>query len=411
MYLIKLAFRNIGRNRRRSLLAFISVSLSIMFIIFMQGMTGGILESIVKNYTKNETGHIRITTQEFQNKYRFYPITENISGSSEIINKVASDNHIKPYISSITDRINFGVLLTNNGKTKTAIALAGNPEKEKDLLMLDRFIQKGGHYIRKEREMVIGCKTAAALNYKTGDTMKVVTQGSDNALHMRKFIVAGIFETGLNALDDMVFQISITDARELLRMGKSTQQIVVMLKDQKKAEFVADLIKKKLNDPEIAVTPWTQIGDYGNLVRTADNIYQFVYGLIALLGAFIIGNIMTMIVLERRKEIGILKSMGMPGIEILQLFLTEGAILGTIGTVSGLVLGTILVVTFHFTGIDFSAISGSLRFPIDNVIYFSVDPVKMVQVLFLGILVSAIISAGPAWKASKLSAIDSIKSV
>ncbi len=410
-YLMKLAFRNVGRNRRRSVLAAVSVGLAVMFIVFMQGMTGGFLDSIVRNYTKNETGHIRIAAPAFEERARFYPVTETIANPGEIMNKLKGKPEIARHIASITSRIQFGVLLSNDGKNKSAAAIAGDPENEKDLLMLHKSIQEGGRYLQNEREMILGKKCAEALGYGVGDTVKVVTQGSDYALHMRKFTLVGIFETGLNALDDQVFQIGLSDARRLLRMGNAVQQIVIMLHDYKKAEDVASLVKESVNDAGVAVTPWTAIGDYGKMVAVAGKVYNLAYYAVALLGAFIITNILLMVVLERRKEIGIMKSMGFRRIEILGLFLAEGAILGGIGSIAGASLGLLLVTYFHFRGIDFTAMTGSFTIPMDSIIYFTIKPLNAIWVILMGTAISALVSINPSRKAARMNAVDAMKSV
>jgi putative ABC transport system permease protein len=406
-----MAFKNIGRNRRRSLLAIISVTISVAMILFMQGFLGGIMGSLVKNYTKSETGHIRMSTKDFAAKYRFFPITSNIQNPQDIIRQITDDSKISPFIASITERINVGVMLNNNGKTKGAAALAGDVEKEKDLLMLQKAILPGGRYLKHEREILLGKGIATALGYNLGDTVKVVTQGSDFALHMRKFLIVGLFQTGMKALDDAIFQVSIQDARQLLKMGNATQQIIIMLHDYHKAELVTNMIRKKIMDSNLEIIPWTQVGDYSKLITAQGKIYNFLYLIVAVLGAFIIGNIMMMVVMERRKEIGILKSLGVPNAEIVGLFLTEGAALGIIGSIAGCIIGGIIITVLHFTGIDITSLTGSFNFPIDNVITVSNAPANFVKVLLMATLISSLVSTGPAFKASKMNVVEAIKSI
>jgi putative ABC transport system permease protein len=410
-YLIKMAFRNLKRNRRRSLLAVSSVTLAVAFIVFMQAFMDGYLTSLVKNYTKNECGHIRITTKKYQEEYRFNPVTKNIRNPEAVLARLKQDDELSKKITMVAERITFGVLLSNKGNNKTALALAGDPAVEENLLMLNKSIKDGGRYIERERETIIGSRIASSLGYEVGDTMKVMTQGSDHALHMRKFTIVGIFETGIKLMDDAVFQITLTDAKKLLRTGDATQQIIIMTNNYMKAEQTASIIREKINDDELAVTPWTQIGDYGKLVKLASSIYSLIYLAVALLGAFIIGNIMMMIVLERRREIGILKSMGMSRWETLVLFITEGMTLGTLGSGIGLTIGIIVSTWFHYKGIDFTKMMSSVNMPMDNVIYFSIDPGKLVQALAIGILASVMVSIMPSRKAATMNAVDAIKSV
>jgi len=387
------------------------VALSIAGITFFRGFAGGMLQSIVKNSTKNETGHIRITTKKFSEKRQFYPVTENIAQPEEIIAAIKADPEISPQLSLITERVNFGVLLANQGNNKYAAALAGDAEIEKELLLLQNSLQKGGRYLQSERETIIGAKIADALNLKLGDTLKVMTPGADYALHLRKFAVVGIFETGLNLLDDKFFQIPLSDAKKLLRMGGSTQQIIIMLKDYKKASDIAAKIRALLNNGQLAVVSWTEHGEWASMVDKVAVIYNYFYFFIAFLGAFIITNILMMVVLERRKEIGIVKSMGISNFEVLNLFLFEGVILGLIGSLVGLAIGMLFNIYFGVFGLDFSAMLGSFNFPMDQRIYCEISIGSMTNILLMGVIVSALVSVLPSWRASRMNAVDAIKSV
>jgi putative ABC transport system permease protein len=366
---------------------------------------------MVKNYTKNDTGHIRITTKAFQEKYRFMPVTENIVDSRSIIAALRNDPEIAAQMTTITERISFGVLLSNAGSNKTALALAGDPAVEENLLMLNRAIMPGGRYIRNERETIIGARIAQALGYHLGDTMKVMAQGSDYALHMRKFVIVGIFKTGLKMLDDAVFQIPLADARLLLRAGESSQQIIIMLDDYKRAERIAARIDARLANKDLAVMPWSRIGDYGRIITFANSVYSIIYLAVALLGAFIIGNIMMMVVLERRREIGVLKSMGFGRGEVLSLFIFEGMSLGLIGSIFGAILGATVSMVFHFHGIDFTKALSSVSMPMDNTVYFTISAAGLAQAAIIGIMVSALVSIVPSWQAARMNPVQAIKSV
>ena len=314
--IIRLAIRNVGRNRRRSILAFVSVAISLTVIVFAQGFIGGFVASYVKNATKNDAGHIRIAAKKFEERGRFYPVSYNISNPDSIIAALQRDPEITQDIVLIAPRIVFGVVLSKDGGTRSALAYAGDPVEEEQLMYLQKSLVPGSRYLSGPRDLIMGSSLAATLHYKAGDTVRVMTSGSDYALHLKKFVVAGLFNTGMKLFDDMIFQISITDARDLLRMGNSGQQIIVMLKDYRKADHVAARIRAMLPDTSLSVTPWTKIGDTYTSVMLVTKIYGWIYVIIALLGAFIISNIMMMVVLERRKEIGILMSMGLTRREV-----------------------------------------------------------------------------------------------
>jgi len=406
-----LAWRNIGRNRRRTLCAVISVALSIMLVVFMKAFVSGFIDSMVRNYTRHDSGHIRISTQRFAERSKLLPVGNNIKSPDSLIAAVRALPDVKGRIFFAAERYMFGVVLNNNGNNKPAMAIAGDPQQEKELSMLYKSLLPGGTYCSGSREMIMGEKLAKTLQYARGDTVKVMCKGADDALRFRKFHLTGMFRTNINSIDERVFQIGIDDARALLRTGNDAQQIVLFIKNYWDADAVAVLIGNALGDTSLAVLSWTKTGPYYQLVKMSDTVYKWLYGIIALLGAFIISNIMMMVVFERRREIGILKSMGMKQREILVLFLTEGVMMGVIGSACGIILGTIVNGILSIVGIDFSKMMSGITIPMDNVIYPHPNVFSAVEMFLIGTLVAALVALLPSRQAAKMNAVDAIKRV
>lgn len=435
LVLLKLAFRNIRRNTRRSLLAAISVGLALFLVIFMQGFINGMENSIITNSTKSESGHIQLVTEGYLKDKRFMPITENVMNPSELIAFLRSDPAINKEVDIITERILFGMLLQYDGNNKAVVAFGGDVEQEKKMMMLDRSIVKGAYLSKplsatpgktekvtgspknehKEREIILGRKVADTLKLKVGDTLKVLVTGSDYSLHIPTLKVVGIFQTGLNTLDDTTFQMSLQDAQEILHTGGGSQQILIMLKDYHQAKKVTGLIQKKLAGDHrfqnIVAVPWDEAGGFAQTMVSMESLYNLIYVVFAFLGSFIITNIMMMVVLERRKEIGIIKSMGFSRGEILGMFLMEGSILGLIGSISGVALGSLTSIYFVIHGIDFGSMLSDINMPIDNVIKFIITVPGIISTMFLGIIVAAIVAILPSRQAAKMNVVDAIKSV
>ncbi|MBN1576307.1 MAG: ABC transporter permease [Chitinispirillaceae bacterium] len=410
-FILSMAWRNIGRNRRRTLLAVISVTLSIMLVVFMKAFVTGFVDSMVRNYTRHESGHIRITTKRFAERSKLLPVDDNVTSPDSLITVVRGLPEVGPKIVFAAERFMFGVLMNNNGNNKPAMAIAGDPQQEKELSMLYKSLLPGGKYCEGPREMIMGGKLAGILNYTPGDTVGVMCKGADDALRFRKFHLTGLFKTNINSIDERVFQIGIDDARALLRTGTDAQQIVLFIDNYRDADAFAAAITSALGDTVLSVQSWTETGPYYQLVKMSDTIYNWLYGIIALLGAFIISNIMMMVVLERRKEIGILKSMGMKQREILALFLTEGVMMGVIGSVGGVLLGTVVNGVLSVVGIDFSKMMSGLTLPMDNVIYPQPDLFSAIQMFLVGTAVASLVALLPSRQAAKMNAVEAIKSV
>jgi ABC-type lipoprotein release transport system permease subunit len=164
-------------------------------------------------------------------------------------------------------------------------------------------------------------------------------------------------------------------------------------------------------DIELLVQPWTKVGEYPALIKMMETIYNYIFVVVAMLGAFIITNILMMVVLERKKEIGILKAMGLQRLEVLGMFLAEGALMGAIGSGIGAVLGMVICYIMSIYGFDFSDAMGSLTMPIDPIFYTRFDLMNGVIMFTLGFLVSIAMSVTPSRRAATMNAVDAIKSV
>lgn len=413
MKLYSMAGRNLGRSKRRTLLTVLSVCIAMMMVMFLNGFVGGFVQNIVTNFTKDDVGNIKITTAAYHDRERFMPISEYMRDSRKIAAAIKAMPELKGEVKAVAERIRFGVLLSSGTSTKAALGVAGDPVAEKGLLMLDRSV-RSGRYITAPGEAIIGAGIAKDLGFKVGDILKVVTQKADYGLGFKRFKISGIFATDVNALDGNLFQIGLDDARDLLGTEGGSTQIIVMLSNYRDSDAAAATIRaglEKAGFSRLAVVPWTKSGSFADLMILMGKMFGWISVIIAFLGAFVIANVMMMVVLERKKEIGLLKSMGMPKREILYLFLLEGCLLGAIGSAAGIALGLGLCFLFSKVGMDFSSAMSSFSWPMDNIVYATVGLPDAILLFLLGVAVAAVISFLPSRKAATMDPIEAIRSV
>jgi putative ABC transport system permease protein len=417
MNAIGMAFRNLGRNRRRSLLAMISVFIAIFVAVFADGFVSGILDSMTRNATKNQTGHVNIETAEYRARERFMPASSAIADAEAVVRAVSAMPELRGRLALVEPRVQFGVALSSPAGTKAAFGIGGDAEKERSLLMLDRTIQPGGAYLSGPSQAIVGWKLAQDLGLKVGDSLKVVAQKADFGLGFKKFRIVGTFKTLVDTFDSATFQVGIDDARELLGLGGGASQVLVMLKDYKDADRMADAIGRGLaaagagGGRALSVKSWTSIGDIAALIRMAGGIYSVIELFVTFLGAFIIANIMMMVVLERRREIGILKSMGMEKPRILALFLAEGTMLGAFGSAAGALAGGVLNAVLGARGLDMSKLIAGTDYQMDSIVYPGLHPLNILGFFLLGVIVSALIAYLPSRGAARMDPIEAIRSV
>jgi putative ABC transport system permease protein len=414
MNIYSMALRNIGRNKRRTLLASLSVCIAMLIVTFLDGFIGGFMDNIVSNYTKNDVGDINVTTLSYREREKFMPVTEYMADSGKIARAIRAMPELRGKLKTVAERIRFGVVLSSGNKSKTALCIAGESEAERGLLMLDRSVLPGGHYLLSPGDAIIGAGLASDLGLRVGDSLKVLTEKADYGLGFKRFRVAGIFATNVNSLDGSIFQVGLDDARELLGMEGGATQILVMLNNYGDSRRCAQIVSAGLEKAGLAglsAIPWTATGAFADMLQLVSKMYAWIYIIIALLGAFVIANVMMMVVLERRKEIGILKSLGMPRGEVLQLFLVEGSLLGLLGSAAGVALGLVLCAVFAVVGMDFSSAMAGFSWPMDNVIYTTVPLLDAIGLFALGVAVAAAVAYLPSRRAATMDPIEAIRSV
>jgi len=373
----------------------------------------GFLESMVRNFTKNDSGHVNVTTEDYRARSRFMPVSAAIGDSGAVVEAIRAMPDLPGGLALVTERIRFGVVLSAESGSKGALCVAGDPETERGLLMLDGALLPGSTYLEGPGEAIVGAELADDLGLGVGDMLRIVTQRADYGLGFKKLRIAGLFRSGVSSMDDSFFQIGLADARELLGLPEGASQVLVMLGDYGEAARASAAIAVALEGAGLSglsAESWTESNDTATLVDMAGSVYFLMYLFIALLGAFIIANIMLMVTLERRREIGVLKAMGMPRSRILSLFLSEGTMLGVAGAAAGVALGLAVTAVLHRYGFDMSAAMAGFDFPMDDVIYPRADAGRTALVFLMGVAVSAALSYLPARGAARTEAIDAIRS-
>jgi len=197
-------------------------------------------------------------------------------------------------------------------------------------------------------------------------------------------------------------------------MENGAQQISVTLSGMRDVAATADIVSgivKASQNALLSVLPWTSIGEYPKMIQLMGLVYYWIFLFVSLLGSFIIANVMTMVILERKREIGILMSMGMPRNRILNLFLAEGTMLGLVGSVAGTLAGLGFIMVLARKGFDMTSAMKGFSWPLDNVIYPSVTPGTIVLGIAMGTAVSAAISYLPSRREARMAPVDAIRSV
>lgn len=417
-YILKMAFKNIGRNKRRTCLSAIAISIAVMIVLVMRGYIGGILDSLFDSLVKIETGHIKIQHPEYQAKEDMMPLEYKVdgfdgSGYKQVIQRIESI----PSIRTIAPRIKFGVLLSYNGKTQSAMGMGISPKIEKTIIPFDKIMVKGEYLIDDEnaKSIIIGEDLANKLGIKLDDKITIVARTANDSLKGITFKVTGIFKYGISSIDSKLFYIPIGTASKLLEMDNGVSELIVWIDKPENAEKVSQEIRSKIaenaSSVNYSVIPWQEQESLLSVFRKAMPMYNSIYLGLLILASTVIINTTMMVIFERTREIGTMGALGMSGGRIVLLFTLEATIVSAIGSLIGVIVGGAIDLFLSMVGINFSALTGgSMAIPID-IVYPRFELSLLFGSFVFGVLVASIFAYFPARRAAKIEPAEALRAI
>lgn len=404
MNLLKLAYRNFFRNTRRSIISGLSIAIAVMTILFAHSYIKGAIENISDNVVTLISGHIRITSREYERRERMMPLSEALDLTPEFYRAVAGQDIVES-----APRIKFGVLLGREELSTPALGWAVDPEKEARISGLDRKIKSGTYLDSVSPATILGTGLAERLKLGVGDTLTIFTRTADDSPTGVNLVVKGIFSTGIGGLDRSLFYIPLGVGQRLLDLEGRATEFVVILKNPTRAVTVARAISGRT---DYSVVPF----QYNPLLRTFNSfsiILWLIYAIILLVACSTIANTMIMVIFERTREIGMMKAMGLPNPSVVGLLAIEAGIIGFVGSFLGTVLGAVGSYWFKYHGIDLTMLSSSTSadMPFSPVIHFSPTPLVVIAGFLLGLAATIVVALVPISRAIRLEPAKALKTV
>jgi len=364
MFLLKLAIRNVFRNTRRSMLTGTSIMFSVAVLIIAWSFVEGAVKDMTNAYIQFQSGHIRVLTEEFAKQERMMPLQYSIPDYSALQTKVAA----VPGVRTVTGRLKFGVLLDYEGNTKQTMGVGIEPAAEGAILELSKKIVQGRVIQSDSDEVNIGVNMARDLKLKLGDNLTVVTQTAYGSMSAKNFTVVGIYNFQSPTIDRKVFLIPIESAQYLLDLPGSASELFIITDNADHARQTAEKISAALGQG-FRVSAWQDQGAIYFFLTLVRWLYLIILIIMVLLSAFTILNTMFMTVLERTREIGMMKALGMTNRQLRTMVLLEALVLGALASLIGVSLGAALSYYFSTNGLDMTKTVEKMDFPTFNVYY------------------------------------------
>ena len=403
--LIKISWRNVWRNKLRSFVVIISVIFGLLGGIIIIAMSYGLNEERMNNAVKTYLSHIQIHNKSFSEEYNIKHTIDNLEGIENAIN---NDSRVVSYSKRI---ILNGMLSNSNGSYGIQVKGVDPIEEVKVTNTYEKVIE--GEYFKSEKEntILVGKKLAERLNLKLKSKVVITFQDENYELTSLLYRVEGIFRSGNSRYDEAnVFVKNVSITKNLPNFS-GYHEIPILLTDiELRNQVKNDLISKNSNN---LIEGWDDISKdlaYANEMLAA---VLYIFMMIILSGlSFGIVNTMLMAILERRKEIGMLMSIGMSRFKIFLMISFETMFLSIVALPIGLILSYSTVEYYSVVGIDLSIVEAGLEnFGVGTRLYFKVPNQEYFIVAIMVFVISIISSIFPSVRALKINPVEATKTI
>ncbi len=402
--IISLSWKNIWRNRARSLVVIVAVILGTGAGVFMSAFMYGMSMQMVKSEMENYTSHIQIHTKEYKNEVLPAYFISNADSLVTELSKL-------PFVKNITAR---SVLtgLASTSSSSYGVSVRGiDIETEHDVTQIHTFITEGNFLeSRRSNSIVIGEKLAQRLNLEIRSKVVLNFQDVDNNLTAAAFRVTGIFKSSNSRFDETNVFVKKEHLNSLINADGISHEIALLVDDFKMADTYRDSLK--LN-AELIAESW---GDISPSLRYMDSMVgtmlYIVMVIILIALTFGIINTMLMAVLERQQELGMLMAVGVNKSKTFSMILIETFMLAIVGAPIGIFLAWLGIQSLGETGINVSAwAQGFEEYGIGTIIYPELQPEYYLNVGILIFITTLIAALYPSYKALKLNPVEAIRKI
>lgn len=398
--ILSMAFRDLGRNRRRSFFSALAVSMGLAMLMLLAGFLNGEMGGAVDTSIRLQSGHIQVRAQNYDENKTSLKWEDLVENPDQVAAKIAA----LPQVSVASPRLfASGIAVTGDKSTGVRVigidpASAANDPYQQGML--------SGTFLTADDNsgVLLGQPLADKLGLKAGDTFNLSVNTSNGDVDEQPFTVRGIYTTGTGSFDSVTIFMPLLKAQAITQTEKHASTIFVMLKDKTQTDAVAAALKS----PNLQILTWEKMNELTLQTEDLSNSYMiFFYLIILLITSTVIINTLIMSVFERTREIGILMAIGMKGRRIMTMFLTESALLAVGGILIGLVLGGLVV--FYFTTVGFHIGNvGYTGILLADTVHANLTLNTTVNLSILTFIITLLAGVYPAWMASHMQPVEAL---
>ncbi|MCX8063150.1 MAG: FtsX-like permease family protein [Anaerolineales bacterium] len=346
---LRLAWRNLWRHRRRTLIIVVAMGLGLALMMWYDGLVAGFDQAIYGNAIKVLGGNIQVHAVGYRasaDQIPLLPLPDD--------RRIAEQARAHPRVQAAVRRLVTAGLASSREGAFAVNILGVEPQVEIAINLAWQNIVEGRALQEGDQDAVfIGKGLAEAMDIKAGDRITLVGRAPHDQMHRRTMTVIGVYSLGLPEVEKRTVYLTLSEAQTLYDLRDQVTEVAIFLKQLGEEDMViADL---SASFPNVEIDTWrTYFPELESALGTKTAVMNVFSVIILLIAAIGVLNLLLMAVYERQREIGILASLGFRPAQISLLFILEGVLYGLVGVVVGFALGLLINGVLRQVGLDYS---------------------------------------------------------
>ncbi len=403
--LLEISWRNLLRNKRRSLLTLLILMMGMSGLMLIGGYFRGLVEGFQEIYIHSQTGHLQVSLKGYSRKGASDPFAFLIQGAGRIEHYLES----LPHVQDAFPRLQFGGMVGNGQTQMGVLVFATDPYSESKMgrhkasnsIYSATMISAGQDLDPSDPYgAVLGKGLIEALGLKVGDSLNFITHQPDGALEGADFHIRGVFSAMVKDFDERLMKVNLATAQKMLGLTDQAHVLVTVLDQTRNLQLPQTILEKKIFDEKLTweVKPWSEGAIlYHQSKDLLNRIFTVVQVIVGVVFFFSIANVFTMALMERTREFGTMMAIGNGRRTIFSVVVLEGCILGMMGVALGLALGWLFALGINSLGIEMPPPpQGTQPFLAEIILY----PRLLIQTSLLTWIVTVLASLIPAYRVS-----------
>jgi len=402
---IKLAWRNLWRNRRRTIIAVSSIVFSVLLASWMRSMQEGSYDSMIENSVKFYSGYLQVQDTAYWDERTLDNSFEAPEELKEEISKI-------PDVTLVVNRLESFALAANHLKSKPAMVMGIEPEMEDQITKISQKVKKGRFLKTGDKGAILGEGLAKYLGLDVGDTLVMISQGYHGMSASGLFEIVGLLSHPNQEFNNRIVYLDINTARDFYSAPGLSTSLVVMAKNHYEVKHIKKAISEIIPAQDRVMT-WTEMQpDLEQLIESDRGSGIIMLGILYMVIAFGMFSVVLMMVKERTREFGVVHAVGMQKNKLAIVVFFETIFIGLIGCSIGVAISYIFCTYFYFNPLPMSGKMGEAyaAYGMEPFLFFSLKASLFYSQMILVFFLSVFISIFPMWNIHRLKITKAMRS-